>query len=142
MSTYCNCMFHVFQIYVAYVLSGCCKSRSGIAYVVMVIHVYCKCMFQMFQLFQIYVTSVSSGYCICCSGYTRKLQVCFPNISVVSSRCCMFSSGCCICCNSYTRYVASVCSKCFTYFRHMLQAFYLDVACVAMVIHICCKHMF
>jgi hypothetical protein len=39
-------------------------------------------------------------------------------------------------------YVASVSSKYFTYFRRMLQAFYLDVVYVVVVIHICCKHMF
>jgi hypothetical protein len=30
-------------------------------------------------------------------------------------------------------YGASVCSKCFTYFRHMLQVFHLDVAYIAML---------
>jgi hypothetical protein len=39
-------------------------------------------------------------------------------------------------------YVASVCSKCFTYFIRMLQVFYLDVAYVAVAIHIGCKRMF
>jgi hypothetical protein len=39
-------------------------------------------------------------------------------------------------------YVANVCSKCFTCFRRMLQVFYLDVAYAAVVIYICCKHMF
>jgi hypothetical protein len=66
-------------------------------------------------------------------------------------------------------YVVSVCSKCFTYFRHRhMQVFHLDVAyvsdicckhlfkmfhlfytyvanmfmCVVVAIHICCKHMF
>jgi hypothetical protein len=64
-----------FQMYVTYVSSGCCKSRSGIAYVVMAIHVCCKCMFQMFHLFQTYVTSVSSGCCMWqnCPIYTRSV---------------------------------------------------------------------
>jgi len=39
-------------------------------------------------------------------------------------------------------YVASVCFKCFSYFKHMLQVFYLDVAYVAMAIHVCWKCMF
>jgi hypothetical protein len=39
-------------------------------------------------------------------------------------------------------YVSNVCSKCFTSFRRMLQIFYLDVAYIAVVIHICCKRMF
>jgi hypothetical protein len=46
-------------------------------------------------------------------------------------------------------YVASIYSKCFIYFRHMLQVFYLNVAYVAVdityvtvAIHVCCKRMF
>jgi hypothetical protein len=53
------------------------QSRSGVAYVVMAIHMYCKCMFQMVQPFKTYIATVSSRCCICCSGYTRILQVCF-----------------------------------------------------------------
>jgi hypothetical protein len=37
--------------------------------------------------------------------------------------------------------VASVCFKCFIYFRRMLQAFYRYVSYVA-TIHVCCKCMF
>jgi hypothetical protein len=36
-------------------------------------------------------------------------------------------------------YFASVCFKCF---NRMLQVFYLDVAYVALAIHVCCKRMF
>ena len=32
-------------MYVVYVSYGCCKSRSGVAYVAITIHVYCKYMF-------------------------------------------------------------------------------------------------
>jgi hypothetical protein len=39
-------------------------------------------------------------------------------------------------------YVASVCSKYFTYFRCMLQLFYLNVIYVAVIIHICCTCIF
>jgi hypothetical protein len=39
-------------------------------------------------------------------------------------------------------YVASVCFKCFSCFKRVLQVFYLDVAYVVMAIHICCKRMF
>jgi hypothetical protein len=64
------------------------------------------------------------------------LQGCFPNVSVVSS-------VCCISCSGYTRiYVASVCAKRFICFRCILQVFYLDAAYIAVVIHVCCKHMF
>jgi hypothetical protein len=111
-------------MYVAYVLSGCCKSRSNVAYVLMAIHVCCKCMFQMFQFFQMYVASVSSRCCICSSGYICMLQVCFSNVLAVLSECC-------ICCSNYTRilqvYVSNVspildaCCKCFIYMLHMLQ---------------------
>jgi hypothetical protein len=39
-------------------------------------------------------------------------------------------------------YVSNVCFKWFSYFRHILQVFYLDIAYVAVAIHICCKRMF
>jgi hypothetical protein len=90
---------HMLQPYVS---SSYCKSRSGIAYVAMAIHLCCKYMFQMFQLFQTYVVSVLSICCICCSGYTHMLQVCFLNVLCLSE-CCMFLSVCCICCSGHTR---------------------------------------
>jgi hypothetical protein len=39
-------------------------------------------------------------------------------------------------------YVASIHFKCFSCFRSMLQVFYLNVAYVAVAIHIYCKRMF
>jgi hypothetical protein len=39
-------------------------------------------------------------------------------------------------------YVTSVCFKCFSYFKRMMQVFYLDVAYVTLVVHVCCKYMF
>jgi hypothetical protein len=39
-------------------------------------------------------------------------------------------------------YVASVCFKYFSCFKHMFQVFYLDVAYVAVTIHIFCNRMF
>jgi hypothetical protein len=101
-------MCHAFQMYVAYVSSRFCKSKSGVAsvawlytcvasvcikcfscfrcmlqvfhldvaYVAVAIHVCWNRVFQMFQLF-------SSGCCICCSGYTRILQVYVPNVSPI-----------------------------------------------------------
>ena len=75
MSTCCNRVFHAFQMYVVYVLSGCCKNRSGVAYVAMTIHVCCKYMFLMFQPFQMmlqvfylditYVALAIHVYCKC-----------------------------------------------------------------------------
>jgi hypothetical protein len=137
MSTCYNRMFHVFQMYVAYISTGCCKSRFGvamtihiyckcmfqfrcfkrmlqvfyldIAYVALTIHVCCKYMFQMFQLFQTYVASVLSRYFIYCTDYTCMLLVYVSNVSTV----------------------LNVCYKCF----------YLDVTYVIVHIHICCKRM-
>jgi hypothetical protein len=47
-------MFHLFLMYIASVLSGCCIYLWWIC---------CKCMFQMFHLFQMYVTIVLSECC-------------------------------------------------------------------------------
>ena len=93
MSTCCNRMFHAFQMYVAYVLSGCCKNRSGIAYVAMAIDVCCKCMFQMFQPFQMYVAVVIH---ICCKCFICMLHMfhtyianmCYLNVVVAIHICC------------------------------------------------------
>jgi hypothetical protein len=83
---------HMLQLYVSCISDVCCicfiwmlQSRSGVAYIATAIHVWCKCMF---QLFQMYVVSVLSGCCICCTGYTRMLQVYDSNISAVSNVCC------------------------------------------------------
>jgi hypothetical protein len=42
-------------------------------------------------------------------------------------------------CFSVQKHVASVCFKCFTCFKYMLQVFYLNVTYVAVATHICCK---
>jgi hypothetical protein len=39
-------------------------------------------------------------------------------------------------------YIASVCFKCFSCFKHMLQVFYLDTTYGAVAIHVYCKCMF
>jgi hypothetical protein len=53
------------------------------------------------------------GCCICCNGCTRMLQTSVSNVSFV------------------LRHMLQVClSRCFIYFTHMLQVFYLDVAYV------------
>jgi hypothetical protein len=61
-NTCCKSMFQVFQLFymhVASVLCGYCKSRLGLAYVAMVVHICCKLLFSMFQLFlQTYLASV------------------------------------------------------------------------------------
>jgi hypothetical protein len=112
-------------MYVAYVSFGCCKSRSGVAYVAMAIHVCCKCMFQMFQT---YVLSVLSGYCICCKCMFQMFHLFQVYVTSVSSRCCIcfrhmlqasiqnVSSVSDIC----YKYVLSGCYSCYT---HMLQTY-------------------
>jgi hypothetical protein len=69
------------------------------------------------------VASVLSGCCICCSGYTCMLQMCFPNVSLFYLDVAHFSSRYCICCSDYTRMlqlyvpnvspISDVCCKCF-----------------------------
>jgi hypothetical protein len=74
------------------------------------------------------------------------LQAYVSSVSDVCFKCfiCMFH----ILLWLYT-YVSSICFKCFSRFRRMLQVFHLDVAkvdldiaCVAMAIHACFKHIF
>jgi hypothetical protein len=57
-------MFHV----------ECCKSRSDVAYVGMVVHVGCKLLFSMFQLF------FADIYCKCV----------YLNVACASHICCMY----------------------------------------------------
>jgi hypothetical protein len=78
MNTCDNCMFHAFQVCVAYVSSGCCKNRSGITFF--------------------------------CNGYTHVLQVHVSNVLAV--------------------------------FKRMLQVLHLDIAYIAVAIHVCCKCVF
>jgi hypothetical protein len=88
---------------------------------------------------------------ICCNDYTRMLQVYLPNVSAVSSRCCMFSFGCCICCSSYTHMlqvyiltVSEVCCKCFIWMLHMLPWLYTNMLhkYVSYVSDVCCSKCF
>ena len=51
------------------------------------------------------------------------------------------SNVCCKCFISMLHMVASVCFKCFNCLKRMLQVFYLDVAYVAVAMHICCNRM-
>ena len=39
-------------------------------------------------------------------------------------------------------YAANAHFKCFSCFKRMLQVFYLNIAYVAVAIHVCCKRMF
>jgi len=68
-----------------------------------------------------YVASVLSGCCICCTGYTRMLQVYVSNVSAVSNVCC----------------------KCFIWMLHMLQChthmLHANVVNVSFVSGVCCN---
>jgi hypothetical protein len=120
MSTCCNRVFHTFQMYVVYVLSGCCKNRSSVAYVAMAILICCKCMFEISTISNV-GWSVLSRCCICCTAYTHILQVYVSNISAVCNTCCKcFIWMLHILQWPYT-YVASVCCKCFICFGRTLQ---------------------
>jgi hypothetical protein len=68
--------------------SGCCKTRSGVVYVAMDLHVCCKCMFQMFQLFQTYVASLLPRI-------LHKLQWLYTYIASVYFKCFICFRLCC-----------------------------------------------
>jgi hypothetical protein len=82
----CKCMFQNVSV----VSNIYCKCfYLDVVYVALAIHVCCKCMFQIFQLFSnVRCKCVLSGCCICCTGYTRMLQVYVSNVSAVSKVCC------------------------------------------------------
>jgi hypothetical protein len=102
-------MFHAFQIYVAYVSSGCCKSRSGVA---------------LLQWLYTCVASVCFKYFSC---FKRMLQVFHLDVA-------------------YVAVTIHVCCKCvlqmFQLFHLDVACFYLDAAYVAVAIPVCCKCMF
>jgi hypothetical protein len=117
-------MFQVFQMYAAYVLSGCWKSRFGVAYIAMTIHVCCKCMFQMFWLFKrmlrvlyLNVAYVALTIHICCKCMFQMFQLFQMYVASVLS-------GCCICCSAHT---------------HMLQAYVINVLSIS---DVCCIKCF
>jgi hypothetical protein len=110
------CMFQLFHVDVAkvdrmlHMLQWCSKRtlQASIGNVLSVfLHVCCKC-------FQMHISSVLSIYKLA-SGYFKS------------------RSRCCIYCNS----VLTLCPKCFIYFRHMLQRFYLNVVKVDLVFEFC-----
>jgi hypothetical protein len=119
MSICCNNMFHAFQIYVAYVSSGCCKIRSSVAYVAMTMHLCCK----------VYVSTVSAVSNVCCKCFIRTLYALHWLYTYIASvyfkwfkRMLQMFYECCICCSAHTlqEYVVNVlsvldvcCSKCF-----------------------------
>jgi hypothetical protein len=78
MSTCCNCMFHAFQMYVACVSFGCCKSRSGVTYVAMLYMYVASVCFKYFNYFrytlQVYVPNVSVVSHVCCKCFIWMLQ--------------------------------------------------------------------
>jgi hypothetical protein len=94
-----------------------------------------------FMLFHMYVSFRCCMCSICCNGYVPMLQVYVSNILVVSSVCYKCFIWMLHMLQWLYTYVANVCFKC-NCFKRMLQVFYLDVAYVALAIHICGKCIF
>jgi hypothetical protein len=117
------------------------KVDLGFAYIAMTINIYCKCLLKMFHILQTYVASVLSECCICCNDYIHICcKLMFQMFYLLKT------------------YVARN--------AFMLQVFHesaqvvptsegdpcvrdtdvekvdLDVAYVAMAIHVCCKYLF
>jgi hypothetical protein len=88
---YCKCMFqmfHLFQTYIATILSRCCIYFSGDKQMLQVSIQKCFiCFRHMLQLFL-------SRCCIYCGCYTHMLQAYVLNISPISDVCCR-SDSCC-----------------------------------------------
>jgi hypothetical protein len=94
----------------------------------MTIHVCCKCMFSN-------VSTIWNVYCQCfiwmllgCIGYTRILQMYVWNVLAVLNvyyKCFIWILHML---HWLYMYVSSVCFKCCSYFKRILQVFYLDVA--------------
>jgi hypothetical protein len=126
-------MFHAFQMYVAYVLSGCYKSRSGV-HILQWLYTYVAsvCFICMLQMFYIDITYVVVAIYVCCKC---MFQIFYLYVAYISSGCYKSRSGLHMLQLRYM-YVASVCFIC------TLQVFYMDIAYVAVAIHICCKCMF
>jgi hypothetical protein len=117
-------MFHAFQMFVAYVSSGCCKNRSGVAYVAMTIRICYGVCFKCFSYFKMYVASVLSRFCICCTGYT----LCYK---------CMFQMF-----QMFQKYIASALSRCYICYSahtYMLQTYVVNVLSVS---DVCCSKCF
>jgi hypothetical protein len=93
-----------------------------------------------FGCFQTYVASGLSGCCICCTGYTRTLQVYVQMFSYFKYMLQVFYLN--IAYVAVDIHVCCICFKCFSYFKCMLQTFYLNVAYVIVAIPIYCKSMF
>jgi hypothetical protein len=128
-------LFCAFQMYVAkvdlvlHMLQWLCTCVATICF---------KCFSyfkRMLQVFHLNVTYVAVVIHVCYKYVFQMFQLFYVDVAC-------FSSECCICCSGYTRMlqmyilnvspISNVCCKCF----------YLDVAYVAVVIHIYCKRMF
>jgi hypothetical protein len=112
-----KCMFHLEVVCVS---SGYCKSRSSVAYVAMATHVLPP--FQIISRLNFFGSSIL----LCIWIYIHSKMDVPKKVKATYNL-------------ERSEYVASVCFKCFSCFRRMLQVFYLDIA---VAIHICCKHMF
>jgi hypothetical protein len=116
MSTCSNRIFYVFQMYIAYVSSRCCKSKSSVSYVAMTIYVCCTCMFQSFSGFKhmLQVFHLDVAY----------VQWIYTYVATVFFKCFSYFIWMLYILQWLYTYVLSVYSKCFTYFKLMLQVFY------------------
>ena len=125
-------MFQIFQRYVASVSCKCCKSRSGCC-------ICCTCSKSMLQAF---VQNISSVPNVCCKCFdlvvayvSHMLQQYILNVSSVSVLCCSkyFNVASCKCfiwmLHMFHIHVASVCSKCFIYFKRMLHQVFSFCMC-------------
>jgi hypothetical protein len=123
-------VFQMFHRYVASVSDGCCKSTSRCCICCNSCTRILKGLLPMFHLcFRTYVASM----------FIWMLHIFHTYVACVSSRCCgclqrfQVLSG--VFFQVFQKHVASVCFKCFTRFRHMLQVFYLNIAYVVVAIH-------
>jgi hypothetical protein len=97
---------------------------------------------------------VLSGYCICCNGYTRMLQV---YVSAASNVCCRRFTWMLHIMQLLYMYVVSVCLKYFSCLKHMLQVFLFrcHICCIGYtlmlqvyvsnvlaVLNVCCKYFY
>jgi hypothetical protein len=102
-------MFHLLQIYVASVLSKCCKNRSGFAYTCM-LQTY---VLSIYRCFICSFASVSWGCCICLQLFSNVFQTFIHVFQTLLS------------------------SISFVFFR-MLQLLHLDVSKIDRVLHMGC----
>lgn len=109
-------VFQMFNLHVAFVLSGCCNAS--------VLETCWKSLFKMFHLF----------LDVCCKHFVLYVACLSHKCFYVAS--CMYFIWILHMLKWLYMYVANVCFRCISCFRHILQVFYLSVSHVVVVIHI------